>query len=63
VTVSLYTTSFKLVSVKTFPARPSGQIVTVDLVDDRGQALANGIYYASVAVPGSKKTVTLVIQR
>lgn len=63
VTVSLYTTSFKLVAVKTFPARSNGQTVMVDLVDDRGQPLANGIYYASVAVPGSKKTVTLVVQR
>jgi hypothetical protein len=63
VTVSLYTPSFKLVTVKTFPVRPSGQTVTVDLVDDRGETLANGVYYAVVTVSGSKKTVTLVVQR
>jgi len=63
VTVCLYTSAFKLVATKRFPAVPSGQTVKLDLVDDWGQDLADGVYYLAVVTKKDRKTTTLVIAR
>jgi len=63
VTISLYTPSFKLVATKRFPSVLVGQVLLVDLVDDWGQPLANGLYYVSVATKKDKRTVPLVVSR
>jgi hypothetical protein len=63
VTVSIYTSGYKLVATKRFPMVPTGQLVYVDLVDDWGQALANDVYYLAVTVGRDRKTTTLVLAR
>jgi hypothetical protein len=63
VTVCLYTAGYKLVATKRFPSVPSGELVGVDLVDDWGQSLGNGVYYVSVTVGRDRKTTTLVVLR
>jgi hypothetical protein len=61
VKVQIFTASYKLVLTKTFPSVPSGQTVRVDLVDDWGQVLGNGLYYVRVTVGGDQRTTNLVI--
>jgi hypothetical protein len=63
VTVCIYTAGYKLVATKRFPMVPTGQLVHVDLVDDWGQELADGVYYLAVTVGRDRKTTTLVIAR
>jgi hypothetical protein len=63
VTDCLYSAGNKLVATKRFPAVPSGQVVAVDLVDDWGQSLGNGVYYLAVTVGRDRETTTLVLAR
>jgi len=63
ITVSIYTSAFKLVAVKGFPAIPAGQALGVDLVDDWGEPLADGLYYLAVATKKDRKTVTMILLR
>jgi hypothetical protein len=63
VTVCIYSAGYKLVATKRFPSIPAGQIVAVDLVDDWGQSLGNGVYYLVVTVGRDRKTTTLVLAR
>jgi len=63
VTVCIYTSGYKLVATKRFPSVPAGQIVAMDLVDDWGQNLGNGVYYLAVIVGRDRKTTTLVLAR
>jgi len=63
VTVCLYTAGYKLVATKRFANVPLGELVGVDLVDDWGQSLGNGVYYVSVTVGRDRKTTTLILAR
>jgi len=63
VTVCLYTSAFKLVATKRFPAVPAGQTVKLDLVDDWGQDLGNGLFYVTVITRKDRKTTNLIIAR
>jgi len=63
VTVCVYTSGFKLVATKRFQDVPAGQLVQMELVDDWGQRLADGVYYLAVTVGRDRKTTTLVIAR
>jgi hypothetical protein len=63
VTVQVRTSTFKPVLTKGFPMVPSGGMVRIDLVDDRGQDLANGLYYLTVTIGRDRKTTTLIVAR
>jgi len=63
VTVYLYTSAFKLVATKRFPMVPAGRTVSLELVDDWGQDLADGVYYVAVVTKRNRKTATLVLAR
>jgi len=63
VIVCIYTAGYKLAGTKRFALVPSGQLVNVELVDDWGQTLADGVYYLTVTIGRDRKTTTLVLAR
>jgi len=50
-----------LVLTKTFPAQPSGSFVALDLTDDWGEPLANGLYYIVLTIGRDRATAKLVL--
>jgi hypothetical protein len=46
-----------------FHQQPVGQDVTLDLVDDSGVVLANGLYFVRVTTPSGSNIVKLLVTR
>lgn len=63
VTVRIFTVSFKQVAEKTYQNVPSGDIVTLDLIDKWGQPLANGLYYVEVTTKKKTSVAKLMVFR
>jgi len=63
VKVQLFSSAFKLVLTKEYPAVLSGTAVDLDLVDTWGEPLGNGLYYVVVTVDRKKATGKLILAR
>ncbi len=63
VTVEIFTLAFRCVRTLNWKQVPVGQDVTLDLVDNKGSALANGLYYIRVTVPTGHSILKLLILR
>jgi hypothetical protein len=65
ITVEIFTSAFRMVRKIFFPAQPVGVDVVVNLTDNSGVSLADGLYYISVSTPlsSSRKITKLLILR
>jgi hypothetical protein len=63
VRVEVFTLAFRKVGDKTFTNIPSGQAVTLTLIDRWGSPLANGVYYLVVTTSKGRFVGKLLIQR
>ena len=62
-TASIFTIAFRKVQSTAFTQVPSGSSITLDLTDNNGNRLANGIYYVVVEAQGERFTTKLLILR
>jgi hypothetical protein len=63
VSVEVYTLSFRKVQQRNFPQVAVGSFLTLELKDQWGNKLANGLYYVFVHAQGRQWTVKLLILR
>ena len=63
VRVEIFTPAFRKVLDEVFPSVPAGVAVKVELKDQAGKPLANGIYYVAVTVGGKRSIGKLLIIR
>jgi len=61
VTVGIYTTNFRKVTQKTFPQSAVGTDLPLELKGERGETLANGLYYILAQAQGKRWTVKLLV--
>lgn len=61
VQVEIFTLSFRRVLNETFPQVPSGTAVKINLVDQWGHSLADGLYYVVVTINGKHAIAKLLI--
>jgi hypothetical protein len=63
-TLKVYTTAYRKVKQQSFSYFPAGVThLSLDLKDDWGTPLANGLYYVQVTVPGFSTMVKLLLVR
>jgi hypothetical protein len=55
--VRVFTLVFRLVLDEEIPPSPQGSDPTLDLVDNWGTPLANGLYYLAVEPKGGKRSI------
>jgi hypothetical protein len=63
VRVEIYTLAFRKVQDNSYPALPTGTVLTISLTGKSGTPLANGIYYVVVTVNGQRAIGKLLILR
>jgi hypothetical protein len=63
VRVEVYTIAFRKVQDTTYLSVPSGTGVALNLVNEWGNPLANGLYYLEVTTKSGKSTSKLLILR
>jgi len=63
VTLEIFTAAYRKVVTKTYPPTSAGTVLTLDLVDDWGKPLGNGLYYLRVTTPSGKSTTILIVAR
>lgn len=61
VRIEIFTLSFRRVLNETFPQVPEGTAVKVNLTDQWGHPLADGLYYVVVTVDGEHSVGKLLI--
>jgi hypothetical protein len=62
-TVRIYTTAFRRVQEEPFSQIPPGQVINLTLEDERGNPLANGLYYLVIEAQGKRWVTKLLITR
>jgi hypothetical protein len=61
--VKLYTTNFRKLIEKNFPQAFAGTDLSLDLQGDRGEVLANGLYYIVIEAQGRRWVTKLLVLR
>jgi hypothetical protein len=63
VTIGVFTVAFRKVQERTYTQVTPGASITLDLTDDHGTLLANGLYYVVIEAQGEKFTTKLLVLR
>ncbi len=61
VKVAIYTTNFRKVTEKVYPQAAVGTDLPLELKGERGEGLANGLYYLFAQAQGKRWTVKLLV--
>jgi hypothetical protein len=61
--VQIYTLAFRLVRAETVTLSPASPILTIDLVDNWNNPLANGLYYVVLNGPQGRQILKLLVLR
>ena len=61
VTVKVYTVGFRMVSQKEFPNTAVGSDLTLELTDNAGNKLANGLYYVVANAQGHQWVIKMLV--
>lgn len=63
VKIQVFTTAFRKVQEKNYPSQPVGVPIQLELLDQSGAPLANGLYYVVIQTPVGKTVEKLLILR